>query len=52
MAAVGELSAGIAHEIRIRSPPSPGSVQVLKKSAALNPQEQRLMSIILRSRNG
>jgi two-component system sensor histidine kinase PilS (NtrC family) len=48
MAAVGELSAGIAHEIRNPLAAIAGSVQVLKKSAALNPQEQRLMSIVLK----
>ena len=48
MAAVGELSAGIAHEIRNPLAAIAGSVQMLKKSAALNPQEQRLMSIVLK----
>jgi two-component system sensor histidine kinase PilS (NtrC family) len=48
MAAVGELSAGIAHEIRNPLAAIAGSVQVLKNSTALNPQEQRLMSIILK----
>ena len=48
MAAVGELSAGIAHEIRNPLAAIAGSVQVLKKSTALSPQEQRLMSIVLR----
>ena len=48
MAAVGELSAGIAHEIRNPLAAIAGSVQVLKKSTALNPKEQRLMSIILK----
>jgi two-component system sensor histidine kinase PilS (NtrC family) len=48
MAAVGELSAGIAHEIRNPLAAIAGSVQVLKKSTALSPQEQRLMTIILK----
>jgi two-component system sensor histidine kinase PilS (NtrC family) len=48
MAAIGELSAGIAHEIRNPLAAIAGSVQVLKNSQSLTPQESRLMSIILK----
>lgn len=48
MAAVGELSAGIAHEIRNPLAAIAGSVQILQNSKSLTVQEQRLMTIALK----
>jgi two-component system sensor histidine kinase PilS (NtrC family) len=48
MADAGELSAGLAHEIRNPLAAIAGSVQVLRSSSQLSAQEQRLMSIILK----
>ena len=47
LAAVGELAAGIAHEIRNPLASISGSVQVLKNSSSPGSPEQRLMAIVV-----
>ena len=47
LAAVGELAAGIAHEIRNPLASISGSVQVLKNSSEPGSPEQRLMEIVV-----
>jgi len=48
LAAVGRLSAGIAHEIRNPLASITGSVQVLRSEADLLPEENQLLSIVER----
>jgi len=47
LAAVGEVAAGIAHEIRNPLASISGSVQVLKNSSSPGSPEQRLMEIVV-----
>jgi len=47
LAAVGELAAGIAHEIRNPLASISGSVQVLKNSSSPGSPEERLMEIVV-----
>jgi two-component system sensor histidine kinase PilS (NtrC family) len=48
LAAVGELSAGIAHEIRNPLASISGSVEVLKEALSLSNENERLMELILK----
>ena len=48
LAAVGEMAAGIAHEIRNPLASMSGSIQVLRSELTLNPEQSELMDIVLR----
>ena len=48
LAAVGEMAAGIAHEIRNPLASMSGSIQILRQELALNDEQTQLMDIVLR----
>ena len=48
LAAVGEMAAGIAHEIRNPLASVSGSIQILRKDLDLNEEQAQLMDIVLR----
>ncbi len=48
LAAVGEMAAGIAHEIRNPLASMSGSIQVLREELPLNEEQAELMDIVLR----
>jgi two-component system sensor histidine kinase PilS (NtrC family) len=48
LAAVGEMAAGIAHEIRNPLASMSGSIQVLRQELSLNDEQTQLMDIVLR----
>lgn len=48
LAAVGEMAAGIAHEIRNPLASMSGSIQVLRQELELNEEQGQLMDIVLR----
>jgi two-component system sensor histidine kinase PilS (NtrC family) len=48
LAAVGEMAAGIAHEIRNPLASMSGSIQILRQDLPLNSEQEQLMDIVLR----
>jgi two-component system, NtrC family, sensor histidine kinase PilS len=48
LAAIGEMAAGIAHEIRNPLASMSGSIQVLRQELPLNEEQAQLMDIVLR----
>jgi two-component system sensor histidine kinase PilS (NtrC family) len=48
LAAVGEMAAGIAHEIRNPLASMSGSIQILRQDLPLTPDQSQLMDIVLR----
>jgi len=48
LAAVGEMAAGIAHEIRNPLASMSGSIQILREELPLNEEQSELMDIVLR----
>ncbi len=48
LAAVGEMAAGIAHEIRNPLASMSGSIQILRHDLALTSEQEQLMDIVLR----
>ncbi len=51
MALIGEMAAGLAHEIRNPLAALGGSIQLLQKGLNLNNSDERLMQIILRGKD-
>src|SRR4029078_3972424 len=48
LAAVGEMAAGIAHEIRNPLASMSGSIQILRQELTLTSEQDQLMDIVLR----
>ncbi len=51
LAFIGEMAAGLAHEIRNPLAAISGSIQMLRKDLTLEPTDERLMKIILRGKD-
>src|SRR5262249_8527578 len=52
LAAVGEMAAGIAHEIRNPLASMSGSIQILRQDLPLSAEQEQLMDIVLRESEG
>ena len=48
MAAIGQVAAGVAHEIRNPLAALSGSIQILRSELELKPEQERLIEIVLR----
>ena len=51
LALIGEMAAGLAHEVRTPLASLYGSIQMLKKNLSLDQTNERLMQIVLRGRD-
>ncbi len=51
LAFIGQMAAGLAHELRTPLQSISGSIQILRRDLALEPTDERLMQVILRAKD-